>query len=156
MEYPDQLYNLHMRIKHYTSMLRNLGLLASVATAGNLLCLIYLKIAFSRDIQQSILIINISVIQLTLCLIAIVIVITHEAYCRRGDIIFEELSNDAQWRFLNEADNLDRYADLRRKNRLLLSYFASASFLPLIPGKYGPGVYAAANIVTLLFSTWYF
>ncbi len=73
-------------------------------------------------------------------------VILFERRRKDGDAAFQELSNLLQGETFDQEGVLEIRVELRR--------FASASDLPLVPGKAGPGVYALIDLVLLVASMW--
>ena len=83
------------------------------------------------------------------------IAIWHDIRIRKGWALFEEISNEFEKLSIRNgglADGLD--ADPAREARIVLRRFASNSDIPLVPGKFGPGVYALANFLILAALAW--
>lgn len=80
-------------------------------------------------------------------------IVLYESSRRRGDSIFEEISDELQWnvgyRHSATAGAADEMPPL--KARVILRSFARTTDLPLIPGKFGPAIYAGMNIILALF-----
>jgi hypothetical protein len=83
---------------------------------------------------------------------ALVAIVRYDSLRKRGDALFEEISDELQW---NVRQNLTETIARERPElnaRVALRSFARATDLPLIPGKYGPGIYATINFVILFLS----
>jgi hypothetical protein len=83
---------------------------------------------------------------------ALVAIVRYDNLRKRGDALFEEISDELQW---NVRQNLTETIARERPElnaRVALRSFARATDLPLIPGKYGPGIYATINFVILFLS----
>jgi hypothetical protein len=111
-----------------------------------------------------------AVILVTLVLIAasalqaLLISVFFESRRKQGDVLFKEISDELQWhvRFEREknvkaslAPTIVSQAPEHRPGfdaRLVLRSFAQTSDLPLVPGAYGPLVYAVINIVSIAFT----
>ena len=82
----------------------------------------------------------------------------HDAMRRRGDVLFEEVSNELHWGGKESSDvtgSEAKHSDRPTLDaRITLRSFAYASDLPLIPGKFGPGIYIVVNLF-FLFLSWF-
>ncbi len=84
---------------------------------------------------------------------------SHEMWRRRGDGLFEEISDEVERRVVAVAGGLmfEGESDLLLRVRKALRDFTRAGDLPFIPGKFGPTVYAAVNLlipILILFSSY--
>lgn len=82
----------------------------------------------------------------------------HDAIRRRGNVLFEEVSNELHWGGKEskdvtapEAEHSDRPT---LDARITLRSFVYASDLPLVPGKFGPSIYVVVNL-SFLFLSWF-
>ena len=75
----------------------------------------------------------------------------YETLRKRGDALFEWISDLAQMNLLSE-ETPDRIAMEGAKPDVsaILASYARASDLPLVPGRFGPTAYAALNVLLLL------
>lgn len=82
-------------------------------------------------------------------------VVLYEYLRRKGDAYFEEISDELQWNvgYRRRTSNPDKNADETPplQIRVILRSFARTTDLPLIPGKFGPAIYAGINVVLALF-----
>ena len=83
---------------------------------------------------------------------------SHEMWRKRGEALFEEIVDEVERRIVAVAGEpeFEGGSDLLSRARLALRDFAHASDLPFIPGKFGPTVYAAVNLlipILILFSS---
>lgn len=90
-------------------------------------------------------------------LLSAVLAIRFESFKKRGDVLFKELSDELQWhvRFETGSDPFgkDRPPPESRpglNTRVVLREFAQSTDLPLIPGRYGPGLYVAINLMIMV------
>lgn len=86
-------------------------------------------------------------------LLALSFIVLYESLRRRGDSIFEEISDELQWNVGYRQSTTSGTADEMPplKTRVILRSFARTTDLPLIPGKFGPAIYAGMNIILALF-----
>lgn len=84
---------------------------------------------------------------------------SHEIWRKRGDVLFEEISDEVERRTVviaKEPEFEEEKPALLLRARLALRDFSHASDLPFIPGKFGPTIYAAVNLlipILILFSS---
>jgi hypothetical protein len=139
-----------------TNHLRMLSLYVFAITliniAANLLAIVGMK--FKLPIVTNMSVEGGAIIITFLSLLPLLAIVLYESQRRRADALFEEISDELQWnvgyrdREINKqvADNsppLDA--------RVILRSFARTTDLPLVPGKYGPSVYAAVNVFSTFF-----
>jgi hypothetical protein len=137
-----------------TARLHRLGTIAFVSTVLNVIAVVatfatYNELWFglSRTLVG---------VELWLALIALLAVAVFESTRKRGDVMFEEISDEVQWRVaqdrpqkgLEPSSHPDKRPSLEM--RIALRSFASATDLPLIPGRYGPAAYAVGNVLLAL------
>jgi len=97
-------------------------------------------------------------LSLTCGLSVLLIVALFESYRRRGDALFEELSDEFLWNnSTSRRRSSDSYPESRPplEIRLLLRSFTRAADLPMVPGRFGPAVYAAFNLLITLWTVLY-
>jgi hypothetical protein len=80
------------------------------------------------------------------------LVVMCESWRKQGDALFEEISDELQWnvrgaRLLKDKPLVKERPELQA--RVVLRTFARASDLPLIPGKFGPAIYVAVNLLVM-------
>lgn len=87
-----------------------------------------------------------------LSLIAVIVIVRYESLRKRGDALFEEISDELQWNVRQKESGKMPLAPERPmlKARITLRSFARATDIPLVPGKYGPGIYTTINLFLLL------
>jgi hypothetical protein len=73
-----------------------------------------------------------------------------ESWRKRGDALFEEISDELQWnirgtRLLKDKSPAKERPEIQA--RVVLRTFARASDLPIIPGKFGPAIYITVNLL---------
>lgn len=81
--------------------------------------------------------------------VVFLVVIAFDMTRRRGDAIFEEISDELQWRVTSkyvERDSTKTFERPRIDARIRLRDFARASKLMLFPGQYGPALFLTVNV----------
>lgn len=76
-------------------------------------------------------------------------VLAFDMYRRRGNAIFEEISDELQWRVTSRYVEQESTESFERPNldaRIRLRDFVRASQLMLFPGQYGPALYMIVNV----------
>jgi hypothetical protein len=151
----DELRGGLSDLRYITRRLQRFGLIALVFTLLNFGALIlslslrYLPVGFLTSILLAF------YLPIFATLVSIVSVVRYDSLRKRGDALFEEISDELQWNVRNDLNLKPTMAERPMLNaRVALRSFARATDLPLIPGKYGPGIYATTNFV-ILFLTYY-
>jgi len=86
-------------------------------------------------------------------LMNLVVIVVFENLRKGGDALFEKISDELHWYlgYRKQKDNGTAANDGQPLDaRLVLRAFARAADLPLIPGKFGPAIYAGVNVVIAL------
>jgi hypothetical protein len=92
---------------------------------------------------------------------ALVAIGAYDSVRRKGDVLFEELSDELQWHvqhFINEPGRKTIAETGTRLNRphvdlrILLRTYARATSLPLLPGRVGAAIYAFVNVMFAVFA----
>lgn len=136
-----------------SSRMRSDGYLVSVFTLLNLLALLALRFNFLALYKADLLAYKfLQIGQIGFAVFALANAVLYETLRKRGDAMFEEISDELQWNIRGAkssggADLVDERPNLQA--RIILRTFARASDLPLIPGKFGAGIYAAVNLFAL-------
>jgi hypothetical protein len=76
-------------------------------------------------------------------------IIFYETYRKHGDALFEEISDELQWHIDGSKTAAISEKKPRLQSRIILRNYARTTDLILIPGKYGPAMYALINIAIL-------
>ena len=132
-------------------------------TGVSVVCATLLDVALAVDFAisaarraKSTLDLSFSIVEIAaIAAVAILLVVVHEFLRKRGDAVFEEVSDELQWDTTGRRKTTEAgYAGSRPllDARITLRSFASSSDLPLVPGKLGPAFYATLNILVLLVS----
>lgn len=90
-----------------------------------------------------------SIISVFFTLIIFGLTIFYENQRKRGEAIFEEISDELQWHigYRSSISNKEVSAEKPElRIRITLRSFARTTDLPLIPGKFGPALYIGINI----------
>lgn len=147
-EHWDPLDRTRIQLMNSRRLLSRLAPAVVAISLAEVLVLVFIflaKFGFLRlaplDLAASLL-----AIQAGLFTMALISVILFERARKDGDGAFQELSNLFQGEPVSVDEGLAMRVELRR--------FAAASDLPLVPGKVGPGIYAAANLALLIASIW--
>jgi len=78
---------------------------------------------------------------------AVLLAVLFEQLRRRGEVIYEELTDE-----LHRAHRDPEYERPRLSFRIALKTFASSLEVPLIPGRFGISIYLLINIICLIVS----
>lgn len=76
----------------------------------------------------------------------IIALFAYDQLKRRGDVIFEELSNELQWSLDQDVQRKAASLDIR----VLMRHYVFSSDLPLTRGPYGMGLYLALGVILWL------
>lgn len=92
---------------------------------------------------------------LSLFVVASATALWFETLRRRGDALYDEISDEVQWHIGREyASSINQpVSEAPRpplRYRIELRSFAKASDLPLAPGRFGPAVYVALNVTLVV------
>lgn len=149
--------NIHI-LSRYSRRLSLLGNIAAIGTAGNTAALFIMVSVFlvpGNPIGHRYfhILFPFSVV---LALISIAAVVFFESLRKRAETLFEEISDEFQWQIKSFGSKSGGEQPRSRPDldvRIALRNFAKSGDLPLIPGKFGPTLYAITNlIVTITFA----
>lgn len=142
------------RLAVITKLIRIVGLICAMGSFFNLCVFLwFFMMRIPMDIQF--------IISATGLFFVLVCVVYFETLRKRGDVIFEELSDDLQWYIRDgkklqthtgDYDDSESWAEERPtlSARIVLRAFSQAADLPLIPGRFGPAIYAGINLLFFL------
>jgi hypothetical protein len=140
-------------LRYITLRLHHFGFVALIFTVLNFASLIlslslrYLPVGFFTGVFLAF------YLPILATLLAMVGIVRYDTLRKRGDALFEEISDELQWNIRIESKQELTMAERPELNaRVALRSFARATDLPLVPGKYGPGIYATINFLMLLLS----
>jgi hypothetical protein len=97
---------------------------------------------------------TIIIVNASLFVISLLAIVMYESWRRRGDAVFEEISDEIQWNVgYRDRETSEKYPDQSPPivARVMLRNFARTTDLPLVPGKFGPAIYAAVNVLSTFF-----
>jgi hypothetical protein len=149
---PKQISDILLRLERLTLRLRLFGLFGFLCTGTNLL-LLFVTLLGPRFYGSSTKLITTVMLEVTV--VALLIVTSHEYLRKSGDSLFEEISDDLQKNVRSKDLRLQKTKARASKNkvpnsaRYTLRAFAKGADLPLIPGRFGPAIYAGINLVLL-------
>jgi hypothetical protein len=86
---------------------------------------------------------------------ALLCAVVHEISRKQGDVLFEEISDEVQWRVRSQGHEKIAPERPLLDVRVTLRSFAHASDLPFIPSRFGAAIYVAINILILLSVSWF-
>ncbi|MDZ7361412.1 MAG: hypothetical protein ONB46_11925 [candidate division KSB1 bacterium] len=144
-----------VRLQHTTNWLRLSRIFAAVFTAINIFVALFLFDGLRENLfPDSLKSGNGFVIFVGLSLfVNLAVIVLFENLRRGGDALFEEISDKLHWYvgYRKQKENGAAANDGQPPDaRLVLRAFAGAADLPLIPGKFGPAIYAGVNLVFAL------
>jgi hypothetical protein len=142
-------------VRFIARQLRLLGPLILLVTLGNMGVLLW---GIGRSVQlghvgyqDTLTVTNIVIAMVTIAALGL-----FETLRKRGDAIFQELSDELQWHVgrlpFREAPVERPMLDVR----VTLRTFSAAAELPLVPGRFGGAVYAALNLIIAIASVFLF
>jgi hypothetical protein len=144
-------------LRHITRLLQRYGFFALVFTVLNFAALILASSARYFQLTYISFVLLVVYLPISLTLIAVICIIRYESLRKRGDALFEEISDELQWNVRTESKANPHTSDRPNLNaRVALRSFARATDLPLIPGRYGPGIYATINFLMLFIGFYIF
>ncbi len=151
---PSSLEARLNQLKRISVRLRYLSLMAFLFTALNLVSLI--AAAFMYPLFRSMVLhgkysLIMGSLSSLLAVAAWFAAVIFETSRKQGDALFEEISDLLQLRYyqrLADAEPPEERPFVDGK--IILRSFARAADLPIIPGKFGPAVYVAANLMIVI------
>lgn len=160
-----QVFNLDKAfyyLKHITHKLHRLGLLIYSSTMLNLIISFFFISKLDIHLFGEVPKFGIALAIVFICLFSLsnlVMVVFYENYRKRGETLFEEISDEIQWRISDrQVSKYDEEVLIDYKpwleSRVILRDFVKTTDLPLIPGKYGTSIYAIINIVIAFLVTY--
>ena len=100
---------------------------------------------------------SIFLFDLLLFIITFLLLSSYESNRKRGNVLFEIISDELQWYIVNERSEIngsksmyseEKQARLKIEAGIALRSFTKTTDLPFVPGMYGPAIYIGINIVT--------
>ena len=86
-------------------------------------------------------------------ILALILVVFYETLRKQGESLFEEISDELEWHILAEPSKQSASPTGERPSlsaRIVLRSFVRATDLPLVPGKFGPSLYAGINLLAIV------
>lgn len=77
---------------------------------------------------------------------SLALIVFYESLKKRGEALFEEISDELEWDVRGSEGRQSAEGRPELRARIALRTFARTTDLPLIPGKYGPAIYAVLVI----------
>jgi hypothetical protein len=148
----DDLKGSLSDLRFITLQLQRYGFIALIFTVLNFASLILTLSLRYLPFGQLTLIFFAFYLPLIATITALVAIVRYDTLRKRGDALFEEISDELQWNIRRNATETIARERPELNARVALRSFARATDLPLIPGKYGPGIYATINFVVLFLS----
>ena len=136
------------RLAAISNSLRLYGLLLSMGTLFNILAPVAVVVFFALQQGQ---IVGTALIVAGLTAINIMVAVMFDMLRKRGEVIFEEVSDEFQW-YVGRTESSTMERPGPRPDfavRLVLRDFARAGDLPLARGRNGPATYVVVNIFVL-------
>ncbi len=135
------------RLEHISKALRTTGQLVFILTLTEFAITLGSRFSLSESIVRTTLASSVLLPLLTLGLLG-----WYDSLKRRGNALYEELSDELQWHVQRSVADDGPSARPDIEMRVLLRTYVQATNLPLVPGMMGTAVYAAANIAFALFA----
>jgi hypothetical protein len=146
----DVLHAIRM-LEAISVRLRALGLLVAALTVSNLGVVVAEVVQRATFTPRSTMLMYL-LISGGIALTTLVAVSWFDSLRKRGNVLFQEVSDELQW-FVGRGARLQETLPPVRpllSARVALRSFASAGELPLVPGRLGPAGYAVMNVVCVL------
>jgi hypothetical protein len=135
-------------LSHVARRLRLIGQLVLLATVANIGVLLWeVGRSTSHGRKESLAILSIAMAVATLAGLGV-----FEALRKRGDAIFQELSDELQWHVGRRSVTAVPWERPLLHARIALRTFSAVAELPLLPGRYGGAIYAGLNLSVALAS----
>ena len=137
-----------MFLRRIKNSLRILGVIISLATLLHVSLLLLLIFIFKGGRIKEEWVFG----YLFIAFIIFVCIIFYENLRKKGEAIFEEISDELHW-FIAYREKEPNNISQKRPEfeiRVLLRSFAKTTDLPLIPGKFGPAIYMVINIAIII------
>ncbi len=143
----DEIHSLTEAVEHLqqaTRYLRNYGFVASLTTAINVITAVSVPAeGFLLPSVRALL-----ACSAVFAISAVVAVVRFEYWRKFGGVLFDEIADELQWDVRSQYANEEA---VERKPpslqfRIALREFARSTDVPLVPGKFGPMVYAIVNV----------
>lgn len=133
-----------------TTQLNQLSIAVILLTFSNLVLLVFVLVGrpLGFPLQTRF---NLFIISILVAFGALLAIILFDVVRRKGEAMFEELSNYHQ-----STAGTEPQVPESLEFRLLLRQFLSTTTLPLVRGRAGPAYYALLNIVMMLLSATFF
>lgn len=134
-------------LRRICHLLHYLGLQVVIFTFANILLL---AISLGRSLPSFV-----TLLIPFVATMACAIIIWFERIRRSGDTLFEEISDELQWHVRHDDPKASHSAARSRPDfsvRVALREFARLSDLPVIPGRFGPSIYIAVNVIVSFFA----
>ena len=131
-------------LSHVAHRLRRMGqliLLATVVNIGVLIWEVGRSARWDHSSDESLMILSICISAATLASLGL-----FEALRKRGDAIFQELSDELQWHVGRSFGGPPPLERPLLHARIALRTFSAAAELPLVPGRFGGAIYAGLNL----------
>jgi hypothetical protein len=150
---PRETSRLLGRLEHLTLQMRVIGQVAFFSCVAAIVStFVELSVRFGRrnvsfedfELQMP------KLLTVTLCLGGFLLIAFFETRRRRGDVFFDELSNELQWSGPTRPAKTVAQEKPPIRVRIILREFVQASDLPLLPGRYGPAAYAFIFIIVAI------
>lgn len=92
------------------------------------------------------------VVPLAAAMCVIAAVALFDVLRKRGDVIYDELTNYFQEAVVTTDASTEPTSGERLRFRLILREYVAVTNLPIIPGRFGPAIYAGINLL-MMFTT---
>src|SRR5204863_291803 len=139
-------------VAHYAARLRHLTFqirAVSIAVVGTLfgIAVPLVQMAFSfRNVYGTYFGADYLLLASASCLINLVFLFAYDNLKKRGDAIFEELSDELQWRLVPGNETITPKSRPRLDTRIAMREYILSTDLPLTRGKSGMQLYFALSV----------
>lgn len=133
-----------------TTRIRYLGIISFIVSIANF---IVMGLVIGRTIFRFYGITTIVFTSVLLGIWALAGIVMYEYLRKKGDVLFEEISDELQWYVQSDGPDIGVQGTAEKRPilraRIVLRAFAQNTDLPLVPGKFGPAVYVLVNMIVV-------
>lgn len=142
----DEIEYALEKLDRISNNLRSYSLMLVTVTLANLVFTMLLMSGMYRAFKSESFGLTISLFPIILAIFVVLIAFRFDVLRKDGDAYFEELSDEMHGKKISE-ENESYKNSISLKARVIIRSYSNAASLPLVPGRYGPAILAATNII---------
>lgn len=135
------------RLEHLSDRLRSISMQIMLMTLVNIALTLAAVSGIFRYFKSETLYVAVIAVPVVCAILAIVSALQFDFYRKEGDAYFEELSDELHGSKI--SNNKETYVreEFSLRARIIMRNYSNCASLPLIPGRYGPGIMAGVNLM---------